>query len=118
MSTVEERIEQIQKPGHGYGWGCTVVARREGVTAGVAWTRITVVQPRGQQEREQVYMTESGHQVEPVTGSYGSGVRWSVTGPGVKGDMAATRVAYATNLTKAFTTIARAQAATEESTNA
>lgn len=102
---VEEYLTRIQRPGNGWGSGCTIVARKEGETAGVKWTRVTVVD-NFNGEREVVYATEQGATVSACTGSYGSGIRWASHVPG-----ASHTLDYHTNLTQAFERIFRSKTA-------
>jgi hypothetical protein len=95
--TIEDRIERIQTPGHGYGHGCTVVARRDGETNGVKWTRITVTD-NSTDVREQIYMTESGWQIERLSNG-----QWFAWLPGQN------RSRTHSTLTRAFNRIASSE---------
>lgn len=107
MSFIEDYITKVQRPGNGFGSGCTVVARKTGQTEGVEWTRITVTD-NFTGERERIYLTESGHRVEQAVGSYGDGINWAVYGPGITGAfVSGGGIAYTSNLSRAFQMISQ-----------
>lgn len=72
-----QHLDRIQQPGHGYGSGAAIVRRQTKTIGGVEFLALTMEEPNG--ERERLYLTGDGYRVSPVVGSYGDGVRWSVS---------------------------------------
>lgn len=77
--SIDEYAENIVKPGYGYGSGCEILKRSVRVVDGVEFTCLRVQDPH-YVDPESIYLTPEGFVITPMVGSYGSAVRWGMTG--------------------------------------
>lgn len=115
--TAHGYLEWIQAPGRGWAHGCTISRPREKdfPELGVRFTGATATANHNGL-KDSIYVTDDGYIVEPCTGSYGEGIRWSISSRhnGLSNylrhlGMVGTGVTFSTNLTEAAKVVAEAR---------